>query len=130
MQLLREPKIVDFDFGYVGKEDAKVLDDVVHGVKKRASYWTDIVAACRQHLLHRRIRGVTYNFFDEVHLSCGNHDANIRDDIEHPSHMFILDVFFLDSCDRDLEDMVDTAMKEKIKLVSKSFAHGPGFTSP
>ena len=34
--------------------------------------------------------------------------------------MFILDVFFLDSCDQEMEDMADAAMKEDFKLVSKS----------
>ena len=49
---LEGAKIVNCDFGYVGKEEAEVLDDVVLGVKKRASYWTDIVAACRTLLQH------------------------------------------------------------------------------
>jgi hypothetical protein len=44
--------------------------------------------------------------------------------------MFILDAFFLDSCDRDVKDSADAAMDEDFKLVGKSFAHGPGFESP
>jgi hypothetical protein len=44
--------------------------------------------------------------------------------------MFILDAFFLDSCDRDMKDLADAAMEEDFKLVGKSFAHGPGFASP
>ena len=34
-----------------------VLNDVFLGVEKRTSYWVDIVAACRQHLLRRAIGG-------------------------------------------------------------------------
>ncbi len=99
---LEGAKIVNCDFGNVGKEEAKVLDDVVLGVEERTSHWADIVAACCQHLLRRTIGGGTHDLSDEVHLSCGNHVANARDVIEHPSNMFILDAFFLDSCDQDV----------------------------
>jgi len=44
--------------------------------------------------------------------------------------MFILDAFFLDSCDRDMKDSVDAAVEEDFELVDKGFAHGPGFASP
>ena len=44
-------------------------------------------------------RGGAYNLSDEVHLSCCNHVTDARDVIEHPWNMFILDAFFLDSCD-------------------------------
>ena len=71
-----------------------------------------------------------YDLSDEVHLSCRNHVTDARDVIEHPSNMFISDAFFLDSCDRDMKDLVDGAMEEDFKLVGKSFAHGPGFASP
>jgi hypothetical protein len=43
--------------------------------------------------------GGAYNFSDEIHLSRCDHVADARDVIEHPSNMFILDAFFLDSCD-------------------------------
>ncbi len=95
-------KIVNCDFGNIGKEEAKVLDDVVLGVEERTSHWADIVAAFCQHLLHRTIGGGTYDLSNEVHLSCGNHVANARDVIEHPLNIFILDAFFLDSCDQDV----------------------------
>jgi hypothetical protein len=94
------------------------------------SHWADIVAACRQHLLRRAIRGGMYNLSNEVHLTCCNHVTDARDVIEHLLNMFISDVFFLDSCDRDMKDLVDAAMEEDFKLVGKSFAHGPGFASP
>ncbi len=99
---LEGDKIVNCDFGNIGEEEAKVLDDVVLGVEEWTSHWADIVAACRQHLLRRTIGGGTYDLSDEVHLSCGNHVANVRDVIEHPLNMFISDTFFLDSCDRDV----------------------------
>ena len=99
---LEGAKIVNCDFRNVGEEEAKALDDVVLGVEERMSHWADIVAACCQHLLRRTIGGGTHDLSDEVHLSCGNHVANARDVIEHPSNMFILDAFFLDSCDRDV----------------------------
>ena len=107
-----------------------MLDDVVLGVEKRTSHWADIVAACRQHLLRRAIGGGAYNLSNEVHLSRCNHVTDARDVIEYPSNMFILDAFFLDSCDRDMKDLVDAAMEEDFKLVGKSFVHGPGFASP
>ena len=96
---LEGAKIVDSDFGNVGKEETEVLDDVVLGVEKRTSHWADIVAACRQHLLHWAIGGGAYNFSNEVHLSLCDHVADARDVKEHPSHMLISDMFFLDSCD-------------------------------
>jgi hypothetical protein len=99
---LEGAKIVNCDFGNVGEEEAKVLDDVVLGVEEQTSHWADIVAACHQHLLRRTIGEGTYDLSDEVHLSCGNHVANARDVIEHPSIMFISDAFFLDSCDQDV----------------------------
>ena len=71
-----------------------------------------------------------YNLSNEVHLLCCNHVAAARDVIEHPSDMFISDAFFLDSCDRCMKDSADAAMEEDFELVGKSFAHGPGFTSP
>ena len=74
--------------------------------------------------------GGAYNLSNEVHLSCCNHVTDARDVIEHPWNMFILDAFFLDSCDRDMKDLADAAMEEDFKLVGKSFAHGPGFASP
>jgi hypothetical protein len=77
---LEGAKIVDGDFGNVGKEETEVLDDVVIGVKKRTSHWADIVTACRQHLLRRAIGGGAYNFcrrerchrtsFKHVHFGC------------------------------------------------------------
>ena len=42
---LEGAKIVDCDFGNVGKEETKVLDDVVLGMEKWTSHWADIVAA-------------------------------------------------------------------------------------
>ena len=128
---LEGAKIVDSDFGNVGEEETKVLDDVVLGVEIWTSHWADIVAACRQHLLHRAIGGGAYNLSKEVHLSrCDHHVADARDVIEHPSNMFIMDAFILDSCDQDIKDSVVTAMKEDFKLVGKSSVHGPGFASP
>ena len=70
-----------------------------------------------------------YNLFNEVHLWRCNHVVDARDVIEHPLNMFILDEFFLDSCDQDMKDSEDPAMKEDFKLVGKSFAHGPCFAS-
>ncbi len=64
-------KIANCDFRYV--------DDVVIGVEKRVSYWTDIITACRQHLLHQTIGGGTYDLSNEVHLSCRKHVADARD---------------------------------------------------
>ena len=90
----------------------------------------NIVTACRQHLLCRTIGGGAYDFSDEVHLSRCDHVTGARDVVEHPSNMFILDVFFLDSCDRDMKDSADAAVEEDFKLVGKGFAHGPGFASP
>ena len=83
-----------------------------------------------QLLLCWTIRGGTYDLSDEVHLSRRNHVTNARDVVEHPSTMFISDAFFLDSCDRDMKDLVDAAMEEDFELVGKSFVHGPGFASP
>jgi hypothetical protein len=54
---LEGAKIVDSDFGNVGKEETEVLDDVVIGVKKRTSHWADIGTACCQHLLRWAIGG-------------------------------------------------------------------------
>jgi len=71
-----------------------------------------------------------YDFSDEVHLLCCDHVTDARDVIEHPSNMFILDAFFVDSCDRDMKDSADAAVEEDFELVGKGFAHGPGFTSP
>ena len=44
----------------------------------------------------------------------------MRDVIEHPSSMFIWDAFFLDSCDQDMKDSADAAMKEDCKLVARA----------
>ena len=74
--------------------------------------------------------GGAYNFSDEIHLSRCDHVAVGRDVIEHPSNMFILDAFFLDSCDQDVKDSADAAVEEDSELVGKGFAHGPGFASP
>ena len=98
-------------------------------MEKRTSYWANIVTACRQHLLCWTIGGGAYDLSGEVHLSRRNHVTDARDVIEHPLNMFILDEFFLDSCDQDMKDSEDPAMKEDFKIVGKSFAHGPCFAS-
>ena len=115
------------DFRNVGKEEAEVLDDVVLVVEEQMSHWADIVAACCQHLLRWTIGRGTYNLSNEVHLSHCNHVPDAREVTEHPSNMFILDMFFLESCDRD---SADAAMDGDFKLVGEIFAHGPGFESP
>jgi hypothetical protein len=71
-----------------------------------------------------------YDLSNEVHLLHGYHVANTRDVVEHPSYMFISDVFFFNPCDQDMEDTLDAAMKENLKFVGKSFVHGPSFASP
>jgi hypothetical protein len=38
---------------------------------------------------------------NEIHLSCCNHGAYLRDIIEHPPNMFILDLFLLYPHHRD-----------------------------
>ncbi len=94
------------------------------------SHWADIIAACRQYLLRWVIKGSTDGLSNEVHLSCDNHVADARDVIEHSANMFVLDAFLLDSCDQDVENLLDAAMEEDFKLVDKDLAHGPSFTSP
>ncbi len=99
-------------------------------MEERTSYWSNIVTACCQHLLCRTIWGGAYDFSDEVHLARCDHITNARDVVEHPSNMFILDVFFPDSCDRDVKDSANAAVEEYFELVGKGFAHGPGFAPP
>ena len=77
-----------------------------------------------------RSGGGANDFSNEVHLSRCDHVTDARDVVEHPPNMFISDVFFLDSCERDMKDSVDAAVEEDFELVGKGFAHGPGFASP
>ncbi len=58
---------------------------------------TDIVAACSHHLLGWAIVRTVHGLAKEIKLTSSNHVANSWDVIKHPSHVFIVEMLFLDS---------------------------------
>jgi hypothetical protein len=61
----------------------------------------NIIAACCEHLLRWTVCVSGDDLANEIHLSCCNHGAYLRDIIEHPPNMFILDLFLLYPHHRD-----------------------------
>ena len=65
-----------FEGAKIANCDLRYVDDVVIGVEKWVSYWTDIITACLRHLSHQTIGGGTYDL--SIHLSCRKHIADMR----------------------------------------------------
>ncbi len=89
--------VIDGDFRYVGKKNTQILHDVVLVVEEGTSDLTDIVAACCYRLLSRTVVWTAYCLAQEVKLTCSNHVPYAGYVVEHPPHVFIVQLFHLDT---------------------------------
>ncbi len=89
--------LVNGDFGNIGKEEAKIRYNEIFIVEEGTPDTTDIVAACSHHLLGWAIVRTAHGLAKEIKLTSSNHVANSWDVIKHPSHVFIVEMLFLDS---------------------------------
>ena len=74
--------------------------------------------------------GVPASFFQENPATGGNHVADVGDVVEHPSHVFVMQVFFFHSEHGDAKYLAYVAVEENLKLVRQHFPHRPRFTPP
>ena len=90
----------------------------------------NIVAARSHHLLGRTVVQSPHCLSKKIKFVGGNHVANLRDIVKHPSPMLIVEALVLHLKHGDAKNLPDVLMEEYFKLVGQGFSHRPSFTSP
>jgi hypothetical protein len=102
--------VVDGDFRYVGKKKMEIFHNIVFVMEEWATYSSNIVTACSQHLLGGSVMWFVHRFPKKVKLLGGDHVANTRYVIEHLSDMFVENPFCLYSDHQYAEDTPNVAV--------------------
>ena len=120
--ILNRTVIIDDNFGRVGKEKSKILDDDVLVMKVRTSLFSFMLTAGSEHASSGGIVGAPNYFAQKNKLTCSNHITDTRDVVEKSSYFLIADMVVLNFDDGDTEDMTDVTMKEYFQTSKKCLA--------
>ncbi len=94
-QIVEGAVVINVDFRYVGKKKTEIFHSIAFVVEEWASYLSNIVTACSQHLLGGVIMWSAHRFPNEIKLSGGDHVASTRCVIEHLPDTFIVNPLHL-----------------------------------
>ena len=101
---------INLDGGSLLEEKAKIFNREVFPRCLRASHTTLVITACGDHVARGAVGWSTYYFPNEVHLPRGDHVADARDGVKHPSYFVVVERLFANFGHRYLKDAADAAM--------------------